>query len=191
MGTVLECSEPVTKPCSPPLAPWAPRMKATWSWGHGGHWQRKAAALSKEALRPQGKRNHPAQSRISHDLALKSRLPAKKELKSMNFHSEQMMFLEYMKHLLPDIDFYHMANALLSLLNTLAATGSHLAVSYYTVTEKSALMKRIGLASWGCSDGGTNAGTRCSHPVPVSELHHAACSASVTRERLQPKCRCD
>lgn len=57
------------------------------------------------------------------------------------------MFLEYMKHLLPDIDFYHMANALLSLLNTLAATGSHLAVSYYIVTEKSTLMKRISLAS--------------------------------------------
>lgn len=65
----------------------------------------------------------------------------------MNFHLEQMMFLEYMKHLLPDINFYHMAYALLSLLNTLAVEGSYLSFSYPIVTEKSTLMKCIGLAS--------------------------------------------
>lgn len=72
----------------------------------------------------------------------------------MNFHLEQMMFLEYMKHLLPDINFYHMAYALLSLLNTLAVAGLYLAFSCRIVAEKSTLMKRISLASWRCSDGG-------------------------------------
>lgn len=37
----------------------------------------------------------------------------------MNFHLEQMLFLEYMRHLLPDINFYHMAHALLLLLSRL------------------------------------------------------------------------
>jgi len=65
----------------------------------------------------------------------------------MNFHLEQMMFLEYMKHLLPDINFYHMGYVLLSLLNTLAVAGSYLTFSCCIVTEKSTLMKCVSLAS--------------------------------------------
>lgn len=65
----------------------------------------------------------------------------------MNVRSEQMLFLEYTKHLLPDINFYHMEFALLSLLNTLAVAGSYLMFSYLIVTGKSTLMKCIGLAS--------------------------------------------
>lgn len=57
------------------------------------------------------------------------------------------MFLEYVKLLLPDISFYHMAQALLSLLNTLAVAGSYLSGSSWVVTEKSTLMKCISLVS--------------------------------------------
>lgn len=65
----------------------------------------------------------------------------------MNFHLEKMMFLEYMKHLLPDINLYHMAYALLSFLNTLAATDSYFAFCCDIVREQPALMERIRLAS--------------------------------------------
>lgn len=71
----------------------------------------------------------------------------------MNFHLEQMLFLEYMKHLLPDINFYHMAHALLLLLSRPAVAGLYLTSSHHVVTEKSTLMECISLPSWRCSHG--------------------------------------
>lgn len=65
----------------------------------------------------------------------------------MNFHLEQMLFLEYMKHLLPDINFYHMAHALLLLLSGPAVAGLYLTSSNHIATEKSTLMKCISLVS--------------------------------------------
>lgn len=60
-----------------------------------------------------------AEPKVEQKAELKIKLQVKKELKSMNFHLDQMLFLEYMKHLLPDINFYHMAHALLLLLSRL------------------------------------------------------------------------